>query len=177
MAELIYFAYGSNLHPLRLLKRVPSSRPLGCAVLPDHALHFDKKSVTDGSGKCRIGAEPDCRVHGVLFSLRADERPYLDRAESLGVGYFLEDVQVLNAAGEQVEAFTYVANPERLDPTVQPYCWYRDIVAAGARFHGFPADYVQSIARRPVWEDPDPARRARQHELVRDCLNWRPAEA
>lgn len=173
MSELIYFAYGSNLHPLRLRRRVPSSRPLGTAVLPDHALRFDKRSVSDGSGKCRIAAQTGSRVHGVLFSLRADERPNLDAAESLGVGYFLEHIQVLTAQGEPVRAFTYVANPERVDATVQPFCWYRDIVAAGARFHAFPQDYIEAIARRPVWEDPDPERRARQQALVRACRDWR----
>lgn len=70
-----------------------------------------------------------------------------------------------------------MANPERLDPTVQPYCWYRDIVAAGARFHAFPADYIEAIAKQPVWEDPDSDRRLRQHALVRACMDWRSAPA
>ena len=175
MSELIYFAYGSNLHPIRLRRRVPSSRPLGMAILPDHALCFDKKSVTDGSGKCRVAQEAGSQVFGALFSMQADERHHLDAAESLGVGYFLEDVQVVTPQGEVVVAFTYVANPARLDRSVRPYCWYRDVVAAGARHHGFPAAYRQAIEGHPAWTDPDPERHRRQRALVRACLHGTPA--
>lgn len=35
---LLYFAYGSNLHPLRLQRRTPSARLAGLAVLEGHVL-------------------------------------------------------------------------------------------------------------------------------------------
>ena len=76
----LYFAYGSNLHPLRLRARVPSSRLVGRAKLRGHALRCHKKSLFDGSGKCDAyptGREDDC-VLGAVFTLDAAERPVLD---------------------------------------------------------------------------------------------------
>ena len=50
-ATLLYFAYGSNLHPERLRERVPSAESLGVARLEAHVLRFHKRG-RDGSGKC-----------------------------------------------------------------------------------------------------------------------------
>ena len=49
--RLLYFAYGSNLHPTRLGDRAPSVELVGTAVLEGHALRFHKRGA-DGSGKC-----------------------------------------------------------------------------------------------------------------------------
>jgi len=38
MSEILYLAYGSNLHPLRLRQRVPSCRRLGPVSLPGYKL-------------------------------------------------------------------------------------------------------------------------------------------
>ena len=47
--RLLYAAYGSNLHPGRLQKRVDSARLEGTAFVADLSLTFDKRGV-DGSG-------------------------------------------------------------------------------------------------------------------------------
>jgi len=51
--KLNYLAYGCNLHPVRLQKRVPSAVFTGMVELHGRILSFSKRSV-DGSGKCTI---------------------------------------------------------------------------------------------------------------------------
>jgi len=79
---LHYFAYGSNLHPLRLGERVPSARLVGTAALPSHRMAWHKRGMDD-SGKCFIvptGMEAD-RFHGAVYRLDADHKGLLDEFE------------------------------------------------------------------------------------------------
>ena len=88
VATVRYFAYGANLHPLRLCTMVPSCEVVATAVLADHALRFHKRG-RDGSAKCDAFPEPGAAVHGVVYRLDAEERPALDRGEG---GYDRVDV-------------------------------------------------------------------------------------
>jgi hypothetical protein len=156
---LLYFAYGSNLHPLRLQRRTPSARLAGLAVLEGHVLRFHKRSDRDGSAKCdawHTGRAGD-RLLGAIYHLHPGEVETLDRFEGVGSGYLREVVEVL-AAGEPRLAFTYRAQSSHVDPTVQPYDWYREYVLRGARYHGLPAAYVRRIETVEAIPDPDPER-------------------
>jgi len=53
MSTLYYFAYGSNLHPLRLQARLSSAQLIGTTILPGYALKFHKLGHCL-SGKCNI---------------------------------------------------------------------------------------------------------------------------
>lgn len=159
MENLLYFAYGSNMSTRRLRHRVPSARPVGAGSLAGHRLAWHKKGA-DGSGKCDIpAARPGDIVYGVLYQIDAAHRIHLDRAEGLGRGYELKDVEVLVLdRAEPVGAFTYCAT--RTDSNYLPYAWYKDHVLIGAREHDLPADYIRLIENVPVFEDPD---RHREH--------------
>ena len=158
----LYFAYGSNMHPLRLAERAPSSRLVGVARLPDHALRFHKRS-TDGSAKCDVVAEPGGVVHGALFELDERDLGALAAAEP---GYDPFDARVLAGAVTRT-ALAYRARPDRLAPDLVPYRWYRDLVLLGARSHGLPGDYVATLERVTVAEDPDDGRAATMDALCR----------
>jgi len=158
----LYFAYGSNLHPLRLAERAPSSTLVGTTVLPAHALRFHKRSV-DGSAKCDVVPDPAAVVYGALFELDARGFDALSLAEE---GYERVALEV-RAAGEPREAFTFRARPDRIAPGLTPYRWYRELVMIGARFHAFPDDYVATLERVAVAHDPDPARAAAMDALGR----------
>jgi gamma-glutamylcyclotransferase len=56
MAPLYYLAYGSNLHPLRLMQRVSSAKVEDVIELPGRQGNFHKRSP-DGSGKCNLTDE------------------------------------------------------------------------------------------------------------------------
>lgn len=167
MTEIVkYFAYGSNLHPVRLSRRVPSSRPLGMAELEGHVLRFHKVSP-DGSGKCNIvhTGDPADRVLGALYEMRLAERRYLDAAESLGAGYNHGQVRIRHGA-EIHEVFTYIADPAYIDERARPYNWYRDLVLHGARHHGLPEHYLRLIEGHEVVEDPDGTRAEHHFRIV-----------
>ena len=163
-----YFAYGSNMSTGRLRARVPSARAQGRGLLPNHVLRWHKIG-RDGSGKCDVvpadslhapdasdvsvasaaPAELDLSgtsnvVWGVLYDVPWAEKPTLDAAEGLGVGYFEKQVRIVTDDGECL-ASTYHANPDRTDASLRPLDWYKDHVVRGAREHGLPADYIRSL--------------------------------
>jgi len=85
---IYYFAYGSNLHPMRLMERVPSAELIGVATHPSHRLTFHKKS-NDGSSKCNMynsGSETDL-IYGAIYKLKPEHKDELDRFEGKGCGY------------------------------------------------------------------------------------------
>lgn len=156
-----YAAYGSNLHPLRLQRRVPSARPLGIATLGAWQMRFHKKSDVDGSGKCSIfpGSEG---VNFAIYEIDVGEKPILDAIEGLGSGY---DEMTLCMA-HFGDCQTYVARDEVVDADLLPMDWYRELVLAGCAFNHFPDQYVAAIAATPVIADPNPDRRRENWELV-----------
>lgn len=158
---MIYAAYGSNLHPVRLTARVPSATLLGTCVLPGWSLRFHKRGA-DGSAKCDIVAHGD-RTYLAVYDIAAAHRARLDEAEGVGAGY---EVRTLELPGYG-DGFIYVANESHVDPTLKPYGWYRALVAIGCRYHAFPGDYVARLAAVETIDDPDLARHARHMDIVR----------
>ena len=141
-----YFAYGSNMSTERVQARVPSARARGRGQLLRHALRWHKLG-RDGSGKCDVVlADAESVVWGVLFDVAWAEKPWLDEAEGLGVGYFEKEVRIVTDDGECL-ARTYYANPDRINAALRPLGWYKDHVVRGAREHGLPADYVRALVR------------------------------
>lgn len=165
--DIYYFAYGSNLHPARLQARVPSAEFVEVAVLPDQALRFCKRSV-DGSAKCTLAPALGSRTLGAVYRLAAEEKELLDRVEGIDQGYDL-GWQGLPLSDSVVRTFYYFAMPGYLDETLQPYHWYKNLVLAGARYHGFPDAYVAGINAVASIEDPNADRRSRNERIVRAC--------
>lgn len=162
----LYFAYGSNLHPIRLAERVPSCRPLGAAHLHGHRLRFHKRGQ-DGSGKCnafRTGQANDI-VIGMVYEIDAEEKRDLDKAEGVGRGYD-EKTFSLRINGSEKRAYTYVAPPQYIDYRLFPFSWYQELVLNGARYHDFPAIYVAAIAAQTVIPDPEKAREVYHAQLL-----------
>ena len=87
--------YGSNLHPLRLRKRVSMANVIGIVVVRGYRLAFHKQS-TDESGKCLIYHEPKLQnsVYGVLYEFNFQQKKALDDVEGLNNGYEEEVMQV-----------------------------------------------------------------------------------
>lgn len=160
----IYFAYGSNLHPLRLQERVPSARVIGVSSLERHLVVYGKRGL-DGSGKCTV--TPECgirgRVHGVLFEMAITERRALDAAE--GPAYERK-VATFHLGGGRLQGFYYEARSLVEDEFLAPFDWYRDLVVAGARFHTLPERHVADLAAVTCQPDPDTIRSARMRALL-----------
>lgn len=162
---MLHFAYGSNLlvPRIRLPERSPNARPVTIAWLDDWRLSFEKRS-TDGSGKATVRRAPTGhRVHGMLYELPHSEGLCLDRAE--GPGYTRHTVQVTTATG-LLSVWLYLAKEHAIDPSAVPFTWYRDLVVAGARQHGFPKTYIQRLLDIKAKDDTDPQRAHRMFGLL-----------
>lgn len=144
-----YAAYGSNLHPLRLGRRVSSARLIGTGYLANRSLRFHKRSL-DESGKCNI--VPEGRgVFVAVFELSSADKAVLDTIEGLGFGYIGISLQVPGIG----LCDSYVADISYTDDSLVPYDWYKELVLLGARFHEFPDFYVEKINSIATRRDPD----------------------
>jgi len=161
-----YFAYGSNLLPVRLTRRVASAQLIGVGHMTGRRLAFHKRGG-DGSAKC--DAPPTAgsgqRVHGALYALDDLGWEELDRFEGVGRGYVRQEVQVETGSGV-IPAVAYIAQPEYVDAVLAPFHWYKALVLEGARYHRFPAAYIRSIATVVSSPDPDRERSIRNLGII-----------
>lgn len=163
--HILYYAYGSNLHPERLGARIPTSRLLGVAELSGYQLLFHKLGA-DQSAKCNalFSGDPGHILLGALFSMAAHEKPILDDIE--GAGYVVSEV-VVKHGGTDHSAFMYVAEQAYIDDSLRPYQWYKEFVFLGAKFLDFPEHYVAQLAAVEAVDDGDPERHARNERVLK----------
>lgn len=163
---LLYFAYGSNMHPARLRSRIGPCEAVEAGRLTGHRLAFHKRG-RDGSGKCDAHRTrvPGHVVHGVIYRIGRAQKLILDRVEGVGRGYESVTTTVHGDGGER-EAVLYRAQPAHIEPAARPFAWYHALVLAGARYHGLPADYIEHIAAVEAMDDRDAARHARHMQLL-----------
>jgi gamma-glutamylcyclotransferase len=168
MTSIQYFAYGSNMLTERLRARCKSATVRCAAAINGYRLAFSKNSQ-DGSGKATIYPcqEEGCRVYGMVFDLDESDLPTLDRFEGTGRGY--DRVEGLRAQAygtdRPFDVITYIAGPGYTNKNLKPYDWYLRLVAAGARQHTLPSDYVAAIEAVPSVNDPETDRPSRQEAL------------
>jgi gamma-glutamylcyclotransferase (GGCT)/AIG2-like uncharacterized protein YtfP len=146
----LYFAYGSNLLSSRMRARVASARAVCVGWADGRRLTFGKPG-RDGSGKATLVADSDGRVWGALYAIDPEHWERLDGFEP---GYERVAQDVTTGQRERVTATTYVAHPTASDPVA--FAWYKRIIVEGAREHGLPAEYIESLLQLP--ERPDPKR-------------------
>ena len=151
---MLYAAYGSNLHPMRLAKRVSSAELVGSSFLPCWSLHFHKRGA-DGSGKGDVLSGGD-GIHVAVFEISADDKLILDEIEGVGYSDALLSVPTFG------DCVSYFADESHIDATLDPYDWYKELVLIGAKTHGFPATYLDRIRSVATCEDPDSDRRKEQ---------------
>ncbi len=162
--RITIFAYGSNMRTSRLKVRTPSAKPLGIGQLKDHVLRWHKTG-SNGSGKCDVvhtGRDGDV-VWGVLYTLDVAEKPALDEAEALGIGYTEIRADIVTS-DENIAAWLYVAID--IDASLIPYDWYKAFVVEGAREHALPQDYIAVLEAIVAKPDADVARAAANARIL-----------
>lgn len=162
--SFLYFAYGSNMLPARLVARCPSALVHGKATANGFDVEFSKESK-DGSGKATLISDKDLRSPGVLFEIEMDELKALDRAEGAGYGYDrVENFSVeLNENGETVSATTYIAS--QTNQHLKPFDWYLALVIAGAHHHGLGETYIERLRLIEHIVDAEHSRKGRLEAL------------
>ena len=161
---MLYFAYGSNMPLARLTDRVPSVRLEGTGTLLSYDLRYHKIG-RDGTGKCdayHTGEETDS-IWGAIYKVTPEGKKILDKYEP---GYKTKEVEVVTASGENVKAFTYCA--ESIDEMLKPYCWYKNHVITGAKEHGFPDKYIESLDAIEFVCDKNQERREKEMRIYKE---------
>ena len=125
---IYYFAYGSNLHPMRLMERVPSAELVGVAKHPNHVLTFHKKS-NDGSSKCNMFNSGSGLIFGAIYKLNPEHKNELDRFEGKGYGY-IDNQITLEHNETEYSCFTYLAQQSHINYIS---IYYADVLANPAK--------------------------------------------
>ena len=171
--QLNYLAYGSNLHPMRLLERVPSAQLIGSTEIAGYELAFHKQSK-DGSGKCNLFQSDGANrsIFGAVYRIDATEKPALDRAEGNGFGYLDAQVSV-SSDGNTHTCFTYFAQQSYIVGHLKPYHWYKEMVLVGAEFLKYPQGYIETLRAIESVQDPDSGRRLKNQARLERMRKFR----
>ena len=134
----LYLAFGSNMHRLRLERRVGMVIDHGRAVLRDYCHGFTKRG-SDGTGKGNIRPRLRGQVHGVVYEL---SRGQLDELERYEGGYARVRLEVLTGSERlAVESFQSSMWSPNLAPTENYLEHYR----RGMIEHALPDAYVREV--------------------------------
>ncbi|MDR9416510.1 MAG: gamma-glutamylcyclotransferase family protein [Gracilimonas sp.] len=164
----LYFAYGSNLHPIRLEERLGKTPYMGKGKLHSTEIHFHKTG-SDGSGKATIQSSNDLDsvVWGAVYNLSQKQEKILDKFESLGAGYNKLFVDVEFENGETRTCFTYQGMTDYVDFDNLPFHWYKQLVIAGAEYLKFPQNYLSYLLNVESVEDPNSKRASVNQRLLK----------
>lgn len=143
-----YFAYGSNMNPVRVEARIGDTRRAVAGVLVDHVLRFDKASKVPGVSHANVAPRPGKRVEGVLFELASPEQIRdMDPFEGHPDEYRRHRLPIETAEGA-IEAWVYIARPGTTADALQPAHEYLEHLLCGQAF--LSADYHAWLADVPA---------------------------
>ena len=144
-----YFAFGGNMNPARVQARGLTSTRLCGAALQDYALVFDKVAGDhDQAGHANIRFARGEQVYGVLYELIDSQQiERMDPFERTPINYSREVFTVRAASGEDLAAWTYVANSALLRADLLPTVGYMNHLLAGAAF--LPPAYCEVLRQWP----------------------------
>lgn len=143
-----YFAYGSNMDPKQMQRRGTGATNRRHAVLRGYSLQFNKVTNSSfakpGEGKGNIVVADDF-VEGALYEISKAGRDALDAYEK---GYDRIPVLVKLDDGTEVEAFTYIAKPNKIGSGLKPTKEYLGHYLAGCDI--LTKEYYQKLKSWPT---------------------------
>jgi hypothetical protein len=145
---MMYFAYGADMSPSRLLSRSPGHKSLGIGRLPDHRLTFPRFSREWGGATASLTVSPGDVVFGALYDVPPDDIPILhhhhgydpEGPPELSEHVFREVSVRRQGAAEPVSAWAYFAVPD--NTTARPSRRYIAAIIDGAIYHRLPRAYL-----------------------------------
>ena len=141
MAELLYFAYGSNLLRSQMQARCPGARVHSVVRLEGYELCFPMISFTrSGMGVASIRPNEDAYVEGVVYAMTPDDFRRLDHYESEGTKY-RRDTITIPKLGEVWTYFPRLDAGHHYPPSEE----YLNAVIQGAIEHQLSAEYIQTL--------------------------------
>lgn len=128
---MYYFTYASNLNKKQMQERVPESKPMFVATLPNYKLVFAGWSRQWRGGSATIMLSRDAKVLGAIYEVSDRDLRRLDSYEGCPGNYNRINVTVFDEDGNPVEAVTYI-KAGRVEKT-QPSKEYLAVIQQGYR--------------------------------------------
>ncbi len=123
-----YFAYGSNMDPVRMKARGTDATGRCHAVLKNYSLKFNKmaqdKSAKIGEGKGNIVSNIGESVEGAIYEIKVSGINKLDKFEGYPNQYDKITIQVQLDNESEIEAFTYIAKSDKIRDELKPTTEY-----------------------------------------------------
>lgn len=142
MTDLVhyYFAYGSNMNPVRVEQRNMSFHSAESGSLQDYALRFNKRSVKyPGAASANVVATEHAITEGVVYRLiDPGQIETMDPYEGYPRRYNRVALPIKVDSG-MVDAWVYIANDEYITEGLLPARWYLEHLLAGEAY--LTADY------------------------------------
>lgn len=141
---MLYFAYGSNLDPMRVIERIPGADPVCRAYLPGWRVAERLYADIERGGA-------DDAAWGMVFEVDRRMLADLDWYEGHPATYRRERVGVVREdTGAEVGVWTYRMTAEaRARRDGRPYpAWYRAMCSRGARAWRIPNAFDPAVAGR-----------------------------
>jgi gamma-glutamylcyclotransferase len=129
-----YFAYASNLNKKQMQERVPDSKPMFIATLPNYKLVFTGWSRQWRGGTATVRLSRGDKVMGAIYKIPEKDLRRLDKYEGYPGNRDRINVTVFDEDGNSVEAVTYI-KAGQLEET-QPSKDYLAIIQQGYRDWG-----------------------------------------
>ncbi|MEO5333937.1 MAG: gamma-glutamylcyclotransferase [Magnetococcus sp. YQC-5] len=151
-----YFAYGSNMNPIRFKERIGQYISANKATLLGFTLTFNKLAKNkSGVGYANINPDQKSIVEGVLYELiDANQKDgddgwveskmvKMDTFEGCPEHYSRKSVHVITADGVKVKAWTYIANPFSIREGLSPESQYIHHLLNGREF--LSSEYINRL--------------------------------
>jgi len=149
MTYVWYFAYGSNLDPNQMKKRVGSFQEARKARLPGFKLVFRGYSKKWNGAVADIEPSEESIVYGVVYKITEQQLRKLDGFEGYPRVYQRRPVEVITEKGDVISAVTYIR--VKKEPQGIPSREYLETIIKGLKAHGYPEelkDMVVKISKR-----------------------------
>lgn len=137
-----YFAYGSNMLPERLLKRIEKYHKAFPSKLSGHKFTYNKKSI-DGTAKANIEPIDNNEVHGVCYEIDQDAFDILNKFEG---GYDRRNITITTDKGEETKAITYIS--QSIDNELSPSGEYTKLILEGAKHWELDNSYIKAYLEK-----------------------------
>ena len=139
-SPILYFAYGSNMNPVRMAQRCPGAIPIGVGILRNYRLV--ERLYAD------IDFQEKAEVHGVLYLISEQNLRSLDAREGYPKIYRRMWLPV-DFEGEIYLALTYEMTAEtKAARNGRPYPEdYRKICSEGAQCHHVRNNFIRRKKR------------------------------
>ena len=138
MANVLYFAYGSNMDPVQMESRCPDARALGRAHLAEWEVRIY------GRGFATVINAPGSVTWGVLWDVPPSDVRSLDRYEGVADGLYRREMLTVQGPEDTYVALIYIAE---FDDDGVPRHGYLGRILDGARAFGLPEDYRAKLAQ------------------------------